>query len=222
MNSETLIQKSIAAHGGLDMLKTIKSIQYTKSTSLYTKSGALEKTVEQYITHQWNPDQTSIAWVSEETTFFAEKNSNEVSLFKDGEMVKDSLERTQAAANIDAALYVFWQPFKLTDSSAKKVYLGKQKILDSIEVLTVKVSYSDDPKADVWFYYFHPENYKVKAVKVKHNRRTSLILNDRYETQTGLSLNKTRRSFFLDTLGKIDYLRAAYQYEIDSIKLNQK
>tara|TARA_X000000950_G_scaffold231522_1_gene280096 strand:+ start:197 stop:865 length:669 start_codon:yes stop_codon:yes gene_type:complete len=222
MNSETLIQKSIAAHGGLDMLKTIKSIQYTKSTSLYTKSGALEKTVEQYITHQWNPDQTSIAWVSEESTFFAEKNSNEVSLFKDGEMVKDSLERTQAAANIDAALYVFWQPFKLTDSSAKKVYLGKQKILDSIEVLTVKVSYSDDPKADVWFYYFHPENYKVKAVKVKHNRRTSLILNDRYETQTGLSLNKTRRSFFLDTLGKIDYLRAAYQYEIDSIKLNQK
>ena len=222
MNSETLIQKSIAAHGGLDMLKTIKSIQYTKSTSLYTKSGALEKTVEQYITHQWNPDQTSIAWVSEESTFFAEKNSNEVSLFKGGEMVKDSLERTQAAANIDAALYVFWQPFKLTDSSAKKVYLGKQKILDSIEVLTVKVSYSDDPKADVWFYYFHPENYKVKAVKVKHNRRTSLILNDRYETQTGLSLNKTRRSFFLDTLGKIDYLRAAYQYEIDSIKLNQK
>ena len=222
MNSETLIQKSIAAHGGLDMLKTIKSIQYTKSTSLYTKSGALEKTVEQYITHQWNPDQTSIAWVSEESTFFAEKNSNEVSLFKDWEMVKDSLERTQAAANIDAALYVFWQPFKLTDSSAKKVYLGKQKILDSIEVLTVKVSYSDDPKADVWFYYFHPENYKVKAVKVKHNRRTSLILNDRYETQTGLSLNKTRRSFFLDTLGKIDYLRAAYQYEIDSIKLNQK
>lgn len=145
-----------------------------------------------------------------------------MSLFKDGEMVKDSLERTQAAANIDAALYVFWQPFKLTDSSAKKVYLGKQKILDSIEVLTVKVSYSDDPKADVWFYYFHPENYKVKAVKVKHNRRTSLILNDRYETQTGLSLNKTRRSFFLNTLGKIDYLRAAYQYEIDSIKLNQK
>jgi len=121
-------------------------------------------------------------------------------------MVKDSLERTQAATNIDSALYVFWQPFKLTDYSAKKVYLGKQKILDSIEVLTVKVSCSDDPK----------------AVKVKHNRQTSLILNDRYETQTGLSLNKTRRSFFLDTLGKIDYIRAAYQYEIDSIKLNQK
>ena len=58
MNSETLIQKSIAAHGGLDMLKTIKSIQYTKSTSLYTKSGELEKTVEQYITQRWNSDQT--------------------------------------------------------------------------------------------------------------------------------------------------------------------
>lgn len=137
-------------------------------------------------------------------------------------MVKDSLEQTQAAANIDAAHYVFWQPFKLTDSSAKKVYLGKQKILDSIEVLTVKVSYSYDPKAFVWFYYFHPENYNVKAVKVKHNRRTSLILNDSYETQIGLSLNKTRRSFILNTLGKIDYLRVAYQYEIDSIKLNQK
>ena len=100
--------------------------------------------------------------------------------------------------------------------------MGKQKILDSIGVLTVKVSYSDDLKVDVWFYYFHPETCKIKANKVKNNRRTSLILNDRYETQTGLSLNKTRRSFFLDTLGKNDYLRATYQYEIDSIKLNQK
>ena len=48
-----------------------------------------------------------IVWVSEESTFFAEKNSNEVSLFKDGEMVKYSIERTQTATNIDAALYVF-------------------------------------------------------------------------------------------------------------------
>lgn len=46
-------------------------------------------------------------WVSEENIFFAEKNSNEVSLFKNGEMVKDSLERTQAATNIDLVLYFF-------------------------------------------------------------------------------------------------------------------
>ena len=222
MNSETLIQKSIAAHGGLDLLKTIKSIQYSKSTSLYTKSGELEKTVDQYITHQWNPDQTSIAWKNKESAFFAEKKSNKVSLFKDGEMVKDSLELIRAATNLDAALYVFWQPFKLTDPSAKKVYLGKQTILDSIEALTLKVSYTDDPEADLWFYYFHPKNYKIRAVKVIHRKRTSLILNDSYETQTGLSLNKTRRSFFLDTLGHIDYLRAAYRYGIESIELNQK
>lgn len=58
---------------------------------------------------------------------------------------------------------MFLQLFKLIDSSAKKVYLGKQKILDSIGVLTVKVSYSDDLKVDVWFYYFHPETCKIKA-----------------------------------------------------------
>jgi hypothetical protein len=42
-------------------------------------------------------------------------------------------------------------------------------------------------------------------------------MNETTETQTGLSLNKTRKSFFLDSLGKIDYLRAAYDYQIEAV-----
>ena len=120
------------------------------------------------------------------------------------------------------SLYVFWQPFKLVDPTAKKVYLGKQRILDSINVLALKVYYSDDPKADVWHYYLNPNNYKIRAVKVDHNERTSMIFNERYETETGLSLNKTRKSYFLDSLGQIKYLRAAYKYEINFVEYYKK
>ena len=94
--------------------------------------------------------------------------------------------------------------------------------MDSIEVLALQVSYSDAPNADLWHYYFTPENYKLRAVQVDHNNRTSLILNELYETQTGLLLNKTRMSYFLDSLGQITYLRAAYEYEITALDFYKK
>lgn len=222
INASRLVQKSIEAHGGWELVNTFKSIHYNKRTSLYTESGALEKTIDQSISHQWNPELTEMVWDAEGDHFFAQKETEQVHFYQNGEQITDSVKLAQAASNLDAALYVFWQPFKLVDPSAKKVYLGKQKILDSIEALTLQLTYSDAPDADQWFYYFHPENFKIRAVKVRHNNRTSLILNDSYETQTGLSLNKTRRSFFLDSLGRIQYLRAAYRYEIDSIVLAQK
>ena len=66
-------------------------------------------------------------WVSEENIFFAEKNSNEVSLFKNGEMVKDSLERTQAATNIDLVLYFFGSLLSSLTLQEKKFIWANKK-----------------------------------------------------------------------------------------------
>jgi len=214
LTAESLVEKSILAHGGENM---IKSIQYTKSTKLFTENGELENHLIQKITHQWDPFFTLMEWEHSDGIHSAVKKSGEISLTVNGALITDSLQLTQTGSSLDAAFYVFWQPFKLIEPSAKKVFLGRQKILDSIEVLALKVSYSDDPKADLWHYYFDPNTYKIKAVKVKHKKRSSLIINERYETATGLSLNKTRKSYFLDSLGQITYLRAAYQYEILSV-----
>ena len=76
------------------------------------------------------------------------------------------------------------------------------------------ISYSDEIGADQWHYFFDPKNFKIRGVKVEHKGRISLIINELYETKTGLSLNKSRKSYFLNSVGKIEYLRAAYKYEI--------
>ena len=78
----------------------------------------------------------------------------------------------------------------------------------------MQVSYSDEIGADRWHYFFDQKNFKIRGVKVEHKGRISLIINELYETNTGLSLNKSRKSYFLNSLGKVKYLRAAYEYEI--------
>jgi len=118
--------------------------------------------------HQWSPFLTKINWENEEKSYVAEKKSDEVSLYINGQLIKDTLKINQTKSSLDAALYVFWQPFKLVDPTAKKVYLGKQRILDSIDVLALKYTILMILKADLWFYYLHPKNYKIRAVKVEY------------------------------------------------------
>ena len=222
VSAEKILQKSIQAHGGANLANRIKSIHYNKFTKLYRPNGELENHTLQEIVHQWNPFLTKINWENTEGSYTAQKKLDKVSLFANGLLIKDSLRLNQAESSLDASLYVFWQPFKVTDPIAKKEYLGKQKILDSIDVLALKVSYSDNPDTDIWHYYLNPDTYKIRAVQVAHNQRTSLIVNESYETETGLSLNKTRKSFFLDSQGQIKYLRATYEYEITSVEFYKK
>lgn len=131
-------------------------------------------------------------------------------------MVLDSKEVAQAYDDTKGALYVFWQPYKLIDSNARLDYVGLVTLLDSISVHSIKVSYPLDPAADVWHYYFNEENFMLEATEVNHDGRISLIINESVEDKTGLFLNKTRKSYFVDSLGKIKYLRAAYKYTITS------
>jgi len=216
LTAESLLEKSIQAHGGKKLLNQFKSIQYNKSTKLYSENGELEKHLLQKITQQWDPFLSSMEWKNLEGYFIAKKEFGEVSLILDNKEIKDSLKLIETESNLNAAFYVFWQPFQLLEPTAKKVFLGREKILDSIEVLAMKVTYSDKVGADIWHYFFNPKNFKIRAVKVEHRGRTSLIINELYETKTGLSLNKSRKSYFLDSLGKVNYLRAAYEYEISS------
>ncbi len=214
LTAESLIEKSIQAHGGLNLVKQFKSIQYNKSTKLYSKNGELENHLIQKINHQWDPFLTSIEWKNSEGFLNAKKKDGKVSLKLNNILIKDSLKIISAESNLDAAFYVFWQPFQLLEPAAKKVLLGSQKIMDSIDVIEMQVSYSDEVGADQWYYFFDQKNFKIRGVKVEHKKRISLIINELYETKTGLSLNKSRKSYFLDSKGKVKYLRAAYEYEI--------
>jgi len=215
-SADFILQKSLEAHGGRERWKKMKCIRYRKTTTFYDPTGVIEKKSVQHITHQWRPKQTEMIWENEGKSYQALKDTTGISLYKEGILQKDSLLLAQANTNLKAALYVYWQPFKLLKEEAQKNYLGVQKLLDSISVHAVQIRYSEEKNADVWTYFFDTQNYRLYAAQVLHNKRISLIVNEAVESETGLFLNHKRKSYFLDSVGKIKYLRAAYSYEIDS------
>lgn len=215
-SADFILQKSLEAHGGMERWKKMKYIRYRKTTTSYDPTGVIEKKSVQHITHQWRPKQTEMFWENEGKSYQALKDTTGISLYKEGILQKDSLLLAQANTNLKAALYVYWQPFKLLKEEAQKNYLGIQKLLDSISVHALQIRYSEEKNADVWTYFFDTQNYRLCAAQVLHNKRISLIVNEAVELETSLFLNHKRKSYFLDSVGKIKYLRAAYSYEIGS------
>ena len=216
LNASSLLEKSLVAHGGKKAWSKVSEITYLKNIELYDSIGKLEKEVKQKIKHTWNPSSTKMEWGNVDDQYVALLQEEKIELFKNDQMVLDSQEVAQAYDNTKGALYVFWQPYKLIDSNARLDYVGLVTLLDSISVHSVKVSYPLDPAADVWHYYFNEENFMLEATEVNHDGRISFIINESVEDKTGLFLNKTRKSYFIDSLGKIKYLRATYKYNITS------
>ena len=216
LNASVLLEKSLVAHGGKKAWSIVSEISYLKNIELYDSIGKLEKEINQKIKHTWNPSSTKIEWGNVDNDYVAILREEKIELFKNNQMVLDSQEVAKAYDNTKGALYFFWQPYKLIDSNARFDYIGLVTILDSISVYSLKVSYPLDPTADVWHYYFNEENFMLEATQVNHDERISLIINESFEDKTGLFLNKTRKSYFVDSLGKIKYLRAAYKYAITS------
>lgn len=204
------------AHGGKKALSKVSEITYLKNIKLYDSIGELEKEISQKIKHTWDPSSTKMEWGNVDDQYVALLQEEKIELFKNNQMVLDSNEVAQAYNDTKGALYVFWQPYKLIDSDARLDYVGLVTLLDSISVHSLKVSYPLEPDADVWHYFFNEENFMLEATQVNHDGRISLIINESVENKTGLFLNKTRKSYFVDSLGKIKYLRAAYKYEITS------
>ena len=216
INASNLLEKSLVAHGGKKAWSKVSEISYLKNIELYDSIGKLEKEINQKIKHTWNPSTTKMEWGNVDDQYVALLQEKKIELFKNNQMVLDSKEVAQAYDDTKGALYVFWQPYKLIDSNARLDYVGLVTLLDSISVHSIKVSYPLDPAADVWHYYFNEENFMLEATEVNHNGIISLIINKSVEDKTGLFLNKTRKSYFVDSLGKIKYLRAAYKYTITS------
>ena len=216
LNASNLLEKSLVAHGGKKALSKVSEITYLKNIKLYDSIGELEKEINQKIKHTWDPSSTKMEWGNVDDQYVALLQEEKIELFKNNQMVLDSNEVAQAYNDNKGALYVFWQPYKLIDSDARLDYVGLVTLLDSISVHSLKVSYPLEPDADIWHYYFNEENFMLEATEVNHDGRISLIINESVEDKTGFFLNKTRKSYFVDSLGKIKYLRAAYKYTITS------
>lgn len=213
-DAEEIVSRSIAAHGGKSRWKSFQKITYLKEIELFDRMGNLEQTLVQKHTHQWNPMQSAMEWQVDDVLQKVIKNKAGLSVFENGESINPISNPEALVEIMDAAYYVFWQPYKLLNPNNAMTYEGTTRLLGNQEVHVVKVQYENHAEADIWHYYFDTTDFRLRATQVKHLGRSSLIMNESQEEVTGLFLNKIRKSYILKPDGSIDYLRAAYDYSV--------
>ena len=213
----TVVNRSIAKHGGLEAWKAIQRISYAKTTSLFDSVGNEESKVSQHYRYEFQPElKGQITWLENSDTV---KILYEKGLGK--KCLNDSLvisETNQATRNMLSSIFVLFQPFKLLDEGTVLTYEGQDTLRNGLRVHVVRADYSTE-KSDPWWFYFDVEDDKLVANCVHHNGRFSWIENLTFDSLTGLVLHKHRKSYFTDSLRNIHYLRAEYfysDYEIES------
>jgi len=210
-----IVQRSIEKHGGWDDWDNTNSISYKKTIILFDSTGAVESRITQIHRYQLKPDlRGTIEWMS---------NSDSIRIvFADGEATKhvnnyeelDPASRESALNTVLSSFYVLFQPFKLMDVGTTLEYLGENQLENGINVNVIQPSYTGAEKGDDrWWYYFDKETNQLVANMVNHGDSFSYIINLEYDTLTSLVFNAHRKSFFVDSLRNIKYLRAEYFYE---------
>lgn len=213
MSPEQVLEKSIEYHGGKQGWEQIDAIKYQKTTQLFLADGSLESEQVASYRHQFKPEFLT------QKTWAQVGRVNQLSLT--GIASKDSLsfdnqaDYQKAKKELDAALYVVWQPFKLLDELDQLEYLGTDTLEDETQVHVIKNQYYfDDGSLDnTWWFYFNTQTGRLEGNMVKHGTTYSYIRNTAFEDKTGLSLNKTRTSYRVDSLRTIEFVRAKYWYD---------
>jgi hypothetical protein len=206
-----IIAKSIEIHGGWQAYQQLDTIAYSKSTRLFKEDGTLEKSSKEAQVFTFLPEYT--AFLLSDTGYVTYKKDSLVASVH-SRVVTTAVEKEQAMNRINAAQFVFLQPFKLNEAGVESQYLRQTQLNGTLEVSEVKVTFTNTTNTDQWWFYFDSD-YRLVANKVKHNDRYSLIENLKFQEYKGLLFNEHRKSYFVDSLGNKKYLRAEYFYRMN-------
>ena len=210
--AERIVLQSVELHGGLDAFDHLETISFNKITILFDSSGNEESRILQKHRFRFRPQlEGTVEWVDKGDSIkivFAEDQGTR--------FVNNILDNSgsEAARNaIFAALYVLFQPFKLLDQGTRLALVGNDS-MDGISVNIVQPVYEGaKPEDDQWLFYFSSETNELIANRVNHKGRYSLIKNLAFDTTTRLMLHQHRKSYFVDSLNNVLYLRAEYFYK---------
>jgi hypothetical protein len=208
-----LLQKCIAAHGGMEKWQSLEKTDYTKHIVLYYEDGTIEKEMVQKHHYTNTPHLSgSIEWSDtiHHRVFYQDGTAYEV---KGDERQASS---PTALNTFNSAYYVLNMPWKLADGTAEISYEGIDTILNDKIVHTLSVEYPSESQNDVWEYYLDQNSFFLVANKVQHGSTYSLITNDEYAWYKGLRFNAKRTSYMVDSLGEVLYMRAKYEYQFMS------
>ena len=201
---ESLVEKSILAHGGLNNYTNLQDFRYEKTSYTLDTQEIINDTLVQWF---------EIPRFG--TTILITEDSLRITL--QNEIIQTSKQLKSHQQNyksiIEGANFVFFQPFKLKDKGAQIEYLGLRSPSFSEKPLEqIKVTYPNS--SDIWYFFFDYETKYVLANAVDHNGKISLILNDSLQWHKNLLVHSGRRSFLSNSNFELIRLQASYIYKM--------
>lgn len=206
-----VLDKSVSKHGGWSLYDSLTTLSYTKRILLYDSIGQLESDQIQYHRYNVSPELSGdITWIEDQDTVkIILVNETAKKLVNGKEVLGES---QYALQTFMSGYYVTFQPPKLYDNPDQLVYEGTDTLKNDQPVYVLQPK-DTTANADQWWYYFNTNDYQLVACLVKHDDRYSFIENLAYDSTTGLTFNKNRKSYFVDSKINIKYLRAEYYYD---------
>lgn len=208
------VEKAIEAHGGYSAFQEIEHLRYLKRTYSLNKEGVVTDTLIQYLYHE-TVNHTQLRYQRSDTVLVAEDRGEMLALTVNELPLNDAITLKSQRKLIEAANYIFFQPFKLRDPNAVLNPLGRKQlnlsgVLKEVEVIAVNYSDSDDK----WYFFFDPKTDQVVANAVDHNGKMSLITNDSMQWHQGLLVHKARTSYLSNEDFELIRPQASYEYEM--------
>ncbi len=216
--AEGLIEKSIAAYGGLENWNSIENLSFDKWYALYDADGNEEVNVNQK--HRYNPEKIYISWDSGEDKMEQTRVGDEFVRMKNGKP-DESAKPASVKNSILASTFVMNFPYNLLDDGVRISYDGETTFMDKA-VHIIKAEYFPETEShhttkDIWWHYIDQESHLALGYKVKHLDHISLVKNTSFNRLEDFVFPGKRESFRVNEEGEELYLRAKYDYSNFSV-----
>lgn len=210
-----ILKKSIAAHGGWDAWRSLKSLDYTKDFKLFEEDGSVENEFRQVHSYKFIEDKYELDNTDDRGSYLLVREGKAIRKEVDDQIVEADI--TSLDKTMNSATYVVAIPFKLLDPGVTLTYEGTQVLADNREAHILAAKYDSSTHdnhstSDEWRYYIDTQSHLVVANMVYAGDHNAWIDNLTM-SQGSIKFNKHRKSYRCDSLGRKHYLRAEYFYD---------
>jgi hypothetical protein len=215
--AQTLLEKSIQAHGGVEKWDEMSSLKFRKWTKLLNEDGSVESELNQQMEFRFKPYfEGKMSWTKDSLEHVVTWDGSQMHYLMGANEVKNPGFLASRKKDLDAGFYAAAQPWKLLGDSAKLAYQGQKTLENGKLVEVIRVDYG--PDTDVWYFYFDPNSAMLVANEVQTKDHRSLIYNLSFVETDGLLLQGIRESWRVNENGEKQFLRAEYSYTDYEIK----
>ncbi len=212
----SVLSQAIEKAGGISQWYGLDSMRYSKRSILYFADSTIESDVTDHHFYRFTPQfSAEISWMEDD-------DQHILTYYPDGirKYVNDSLTTPDTEAlsqKVMSAYYVLGMPYKLMDEGTKLLYKGETVLRNGVKVDVIQAGYDPDENenhstSDLWWYFFSVEDGNFEGSMVWHPPTYALIENLSFVDTDPLLFHEKRKSYRVDSLRNVEYLRAAFEY----------